>query len=251
MGTSETGAVYYRGTCGHVWRVDRDQRPIGETRCPFCRAVAYAADTDGYPEHNPVVAERTALRAALSAAESARATAEARATQAEAELDRLRRDFPPAPPLAIAGCDCAACVRLRAMWAEPDVRTVPSVREAARRRMPLDGTDAQALEGAVTITEAERDEARAERDRLREALYDAAGRFALCDEDEGDDPTAWCAASATVDDTKRWRAALAPAPAQGEETPETPAYTIPLLPPDVPRPRTYGVGCAGAGYDED
>jgi hypothetical protein len=109
----------------------------------------------------------------LSAAETSRAAAEARATQAEAELDRLRRDFPPAPPLAIAGCDCAACVRLRAMWAEPDVRTVPSVREAARRRMPLDGTDAQALEGAVTITEAERDEARAERARLREALRTA------------------------------------------------------------------------------
>jgi hypothetical protein len=90
MGTSETGAVYYRGTCGHVWRVDRDQRPIGETRCPFCRAVAYAADTDGYPEHNPVVAERTALRAALSAAESARATAEARLAEVEAERDVLR-----------------------------------------------------------------------------------------------------------------------------------------------------------------
>jgi hypothetical protein len=33
------------------------------------------------------------------------------------------------------------------------------VREACRRRMPLDGTDAQALEHALTITERERDEA--------------------------------------------------------------------------------------------
>lgn len=38
-----------------------------------------------------------------------------------------------------------------------------TIREACRRRMPLDGADAQALEHALTITERERD-------ALREAL---------------------------------------------------------------------------------
>lgn len=35
-----------------------------------------------------------------------------------------------------------------------------SAREAARRGQPLDGADAQALEGALQVTERERDEAR-------------------------------------------------------------------------------------------
>lgn len=42
-----------------------------------------------------------------------------------------------------------------------------SVREACRRRMPIDGSDAQALEGALSMTERERDEASAEVERLR------------------------------------------------------------------------------------
>jgi chromosome segregation ATPase len=41
-----------------------------------------------------------------------------------------------------------------------------SVRSAAKRRMVLDGADAQALENAITLTERERDEARAEVERL-------------------------------------------------------------------------------------
>jgi hypothetical protein len=45
-----------------------------------------------------------------------------------------------------------------------------TVRKACRRRMPLDGTDAQALEHALTITERERDEALAEVERLRVVL---------------------------------------------------------------------------------
>jgi hypothetical protein len=36
--------------------------------------------------------------------------------------------------------------------------------------MPLDGSDAQALEGALAMTETERDAAIAERDRLRREL---------------------------------------------------------------------------------
>lgn len=42
-----------------------------------------------------------------------------------------------------------------------------TVREACRQRVPLDGTDAQALENALTITERERDEARIECGALR------------------------------------------------------------------------------------
>ena len=41
-----------------------------------------------------------------------------------------------------------------------------TVRSAARMRQPLDGADAQALEGALCSTERERDEARAEVERL-------------------------------------------------------------------------------------
>ena len=89
--------------------------------------------------------------------------------EARADADRMRADFPPAPPLAVADCECAACVRLRVMWSEPDVRRIPSVREAARRRMPLDGADAQCIEHAITITERERDEARARVRELEEA----------------------------------------------------------------------------------
>lgn len=49
----------------------------------------------------------------------------------------------------------------------------PSARQAARMRWPLDGTDAQALEGALTLTEKERDDAKAERD-LAKSLHDVA-----------------------------------------------------------------------------
>jgi len=75
-------------------------------------------------------------------------------------------------------CPCNSCERYRsiiqridAALAEP-VKADPTltVREACRRRMPLDGTDAQALEHAITITERERDEARAEVARLRNAV---------------------------------------------------------------------------------
>ena len=54
---------------------------------------------------------------------------------------------------------------LRAL-AEKHPRTV---RSAARMRQPLDGADAQALEGALCSTERERDEARAEVERLHKA----------------------------------------------------------------------------------
>ena len=37
-----------------------------------------------------------------------------------------------------------------------------TVREACRRGRPLDGADARALEGALTLTERERDQARAD-----------------------------------------------------------------------------------------
>lgn len=45
-----------------------------------------------------------------------------------------------------------------------------TVRSAARMRQPLDGADAQALEGALCSTERERDEARAGIERLRKDL---------------------------------------------------------------------------------
>jgi len=52
-----------------------------------------------------------------------------------------------------------------------------SAREAARRRQPLGGADTQALEGALTLTERERDKAltalktaERERDEYRDAI---------------------------------------------------------------------------------
>lgn len=45
-----------------------------------------------------------------------------------------------------------------------------TVREAARQRVPLDGADAQALEGAMALTERERDEAREEAHELTQLL---------------------------------------------------------------------------------
>jgi len=62
-----------------------------------------------------------------------------------------------------------------------------TVREAARRRIPLDGANAQALEGALSMTERERDEARAEVERLRaeiEMLRGIGCREAKLDEPE-------------------------------------------------------------------
>lgn len=66
------------------------------------------------------------------------------------------------------------------LLAEPVVKADPTltVREACRRRMPLDGTDAQALEHAITITERERDEARAELRRTYVELSEAVSRNA-------------------------------------------------------------------------
>ena len=66
-------------------------------------------------------------------------------------------------------CKCNACERYRSIIARIDAALAEpakadptlTVREACRRRMPLDGTDAQALEHAITITERERDKARA------------------------------------------------------------------------------------------
>lgn len=64
-------------------------------------------------------------------------------------------------------------------FAQPGGATKPiSAREAARRRMPLDGADAQALEGALTLTERERDEARAEVERLRDMVESLEADFA-------------------------------------------------------------------------
>ena len=74
---------------------------------------------------------------------------------------RLRADFPSAPPLPQMGCAGDACARLRAIQHAPSTRALPTVRAACKRRMPLDGADAQALEYALTMTERERDAARA------------------------------------------------------------------------------------------
>lgn len=66
-----------------------------------------------------------------------------------------------------------------------------TVREACKRRIPLDGSDAQALEHALTITERERDEARLERDRLifgvRDSEQLANDRLAELKERKDDD----------------------------------------------------------------
>jgi len=52
----------------------------------------------------------------------------------------------------------------------------PTVREACRRRMPLDGTDAQALEGVLQQVERELIAAKEENERLREFAKGIAER---------------------------------------------------------------------------
>lgn len=52
-----------------------------------------------------------------------------------------------------------------------------TVREAARRRMPLDGADAQALEGALALTERERDQAREKAAQYERDWYAAKSEF--------------------------------------------------------------------------
>lgn len=53
---------------------------------------------------------------------------------------------------------------------QPELPRPPTVREAARRRQPLDGADAQALEGALSLTERERDAALSRETKLREVI---------------------------------------------------------------------------------
>jgi hypothetical protein len=80
-------------------------------------------------------------------------------------------------------CRCYWCERrwalvraYDALPAVPGVTTDPlPVRTAARQRRPLDGSDAQALEHAVTMTERERDTALTALKRLREAVSDIHG----------------------------------------------------------------------------
>ena len=59
-----------------------------------------------------------------------------------------------------------------------------TVREACKRRIPLDGADAEALEHAVTMTEKERDKAITERDAARHQLLLADTRGPLASQTE-------------------------------------------------------------------
>lgn len=71
-------------------------------------------------------------------------------------------------------CGCLVAQRAEFDWRD-DLPSNLTVREACRRQVPLGGTDAQALEHALWITEKERDEARAEVERL-EGVLDIAAR---------------------------------------------------------------------------
>jgi len=53
----------------------------------------------------------------------------------------------------------ARCIGLIETFKHKAKKENLSVREACRKRVPLDGVDAEALEHAITITERERDEA--------------------------------------------------------------------------------------------
>ncbi len=101
---------------------------------------------------------------------------------------------------------CKGCPRCPACEVKPQEagcqvsQCEGSVREAARRRKPLDGADAQALEHAITITERERDALKAERDDIQCTLTDvvkerdalgadlATARKALRQAEESDSP---------------------------------------------------------------
>jgi len=69
-----------------------------------------------------------------------------------------------------------------------------TIREAARGRKPLDGTDAQALEGALAMTERERDGAIAAKDaayRERNLCVALIARLALDNSPSEETPNAW------------------------------------------------------------
>jgi hypothetical protein len=83
------------------------------------------------------------------------------------ELRRIRRDAL-VHPGECSDCGspepvvCAECLRRLVEQRENCVKERLTVREACRRRLLLGGADTQALEHALTITEQERDEAKAE-----------------------------------------------------------------------------------------
>ena len=70
------------------------------------------------------------------------------------------------------GQPCACCALHRAEVPSPAAQQQLTPRQAARQRVPLDVADVQALEGALSLTERERNEARAHVALLREALED-------------------------------------------------------------------------------
>ena len=127
----------------------------------------------------------------------------ARARYAREALERLIELVADAPeakdsttPLCVAVTVARAEVTAieEAERRDADRSTPPlelTVREAARQRVPLDGADAQALEGALALTERERDEARADAARLRgdietalEMLRDSWGEDAIAGGDD-------------------------------------------------------------------
>lgn len=76
---------------------------------------------------------------------------------------------------------CPPCLARRRPAAEEPI----SAREAARRRRPLDGADAQALEGALAATERERDSARL---AAKAAMGDLLSLAIACDQDDDEYP---------------------------------------------------------------
>lgn len=169
----------------HLWPCTRCPMPCGKCRGGDS-AAAYCARTpcgcechrgdDRFKAMSEPTADRDALRAEVAEQRALSALYTERGSVVTVHCSECRK---PHPSLSLlADGTCTQCLLAEVAEARAEVErlkhlSVPAaptitvgelsrltVREACKRRTPLDGADAEALEHALAMTETERDEAR-------------------------------------------------------------------------------------------